>query len=223
MSNWPDGTVQTQSGCTIPAGAPLCGDCGNGFRFPPGQARTQQAGLTDFCGAAAPQHRRGAPVSRVWGRHSPTSSRPGEQMSGAKFGPRVDTCSPLFLIKWKSFLLRSTHFVPVEAVTPGHRNQFPMVFHSLDTFGNPPVADTQLTPPQHLTDKLSHPECSIRDMGANKWVVEVLSYTVQTAIDNGTQGGIFFSKLRPLHSDSSADIFGDFPLQRQIRRPVPRR
>ena len=94
MSNWPDGTVQTQSGCTIPAGAPLCGDCGNGFRFPPGQARTQQAGLTDFCGAAAPQHRRGAPVSRVWGRHSPTSSRPGEQMSGAKFGPRVDTCSP---------------------------------------------------------------------------------------------------------------------------------
>ena len=90
---WPDGTVQTQSGCTIPAGAPLCGDCGNGFRFPPGQARTQQAGLTDFCGAAAPQHRRGAPVSRVWGRHSPTSSRPGEQMSGAKFGPRVDTCS----------------------------------------------------------------------------------------------------------------------------------
>ena len=93
MSNWPDGTVQTQSGCTIPAGAPLCGDCGNGFRFPPGQARTQQAGLTDFCGAAAPQHRRGAPVSRVWGRHSPTSSRPGEQMSGAKFGPRVDTCS----------------------------------------------------------------------------------------------------------------------------------
>ena len=93
LSNWPDGTVQTQSGCTIPAGAPLCGDCGNGFRFPPGQARTQQAGLTDFCGAAAPQHRRGAPVSRVWGRHSPTSSRPGEQMSGAKFGPRVDTCS----------------------------------------------------------------------------------------------------------------------------------
>ncbi len=94
MSNWPDGTVQTQSGCTIPAGAPLCGDCGNGFRFPPGQARTQQAGLTDFCGAAAPQHRRGAPVSRVWGRHSPTSSRPGGQMSGAKFGPQVDTCSP---------------------------------------------------------------------------------------------------------------------------------
>ena len=93
MSNWPDGTVQTQSGCTIPAGAPLCGDCGNGFRFPPGQARTQQAGLTDFCGAAAPQHRRGAPVSRVWGRHSPTSSRPGGQMSGAKFGPQVDTCS----------------------------------------------------------------------------------------------------------------------------------
>ena len=93
LSNWPDGTVQTQSGCTIPAGAPLCGDCGNGFRFPPGQARTQGARLTDFCGAAAPQHRRGALVSRVWGRHSPTSSRPGEQMSGAKFGPRVDTCS----------------------------------------------------------------------------------------------------------------------------------
>ena len=93
MSNWPDGTVQTQSGCTIPAGAPLCGDCGNGFRFPPGQARAQRARLTDFCGAAAPQYRRGALVSRVWGRHSPTSSRPGEQMSGAKFGPRVDTCS----------------------------------------------------------------------------------------------------------------------------------
>ncbi len=93
MSNWPDGTVQTQSGCTVPAGAPLCGDCGNGFRFPPGQARAQRARLTDFCGAVAPQYRRGAPVSRVWGRHSPTSSRPGEQMSGAKFGPRVDTCS----------------------------------------------------------------------------------------------------------------------------------
>ena len=85
MSNWPDGTVQTQSGCTIPAGAPLCGDCGNGFRFPPGQARTQQAGLTDFCGAAAPQHRRGAPVSRVWGRHSPTRPRlrSNERPSGA--------------------------------------------------------------------------------------------------------------------------------------------
>lgn len=94
MSNWPDGTVQTQSGCTIPAGAPLCGDCGNGFRFPPGQARTQQAGLTDFCGAAAPQHRRGAPVKGGFGVATPTSSRPGEQMSGAKFGPRVDTCSP---------------------------------------------------------------------------------------------------------------------------------
>lgn len=93
MSNWPDGTVQTQSGCTIPAGAPLCGDCGNGFRFPPGQARTQQAGLTDFCGAAAPQHRRGAPVKGGFGVATPTSSRPGEQMSGAKFGPRVDTCS----------------------------------------------------------------------------------------------------------------------------------
>ena len=61
--------------------------------FPPGQARTQGARLTDFCGAAAPQHRRGAPASRVWGRHSPTSSRPGGQMSGAKFGPRVNTCS----------------------------------------------------------------------------------------------------------------------------------
>ena len=92
LSNWPDGTVQPGRGCTVPAGAPPCGDCGKGIRFPPGQARTQGARLTDFCGAAAPQHRRGAPVSRVWGRHSPTSSRPGEQMSGAKFGPRVDTC-----------------------------------------------------------------------------------------------------------------------------------
>ena len=62
----PDGTVQTQSGCTILAGALPGGDCGNGFRFPPGQARTQQAGLMDFCGAAAAQHRRGAPVSRAW-------------------------------------------------------------------------------------------------------------------------------------------------------------
>ena len=106
MSNWPDGTVQTQSGCTIPAGAPLCGDCGNGFRFPPGQARTQQAGLTDFCGAAAPQHRRGAPVSRVWGRHSPTSSRPGEQMSGSEI--------------WATgrYLLSTTNAFPM----PAHRS-----------------------------------------------------------------------------------------------------
>ena len=88
MSNWPDGTVQTQSGCTIPAGAPLCGDCGNGFRFPPGQARTQQAGLTDFCGAAAPQHRRGAPVSRVWGRHSPTSFPRGAKPQNCGFWHR---------------------------------------------------------------------------------------------------------------------------------------
>ena len=93
MSNWPDGTVQTQSGCTIPAGAPLCGDCRKGLQFPPGQARTQQARLTDFCGAVATQHRRGAPVKGGFGVATPTSSGPGEQMSGAKFGPRVDTCS----------------------------------------------------------------------------------------------------------------------------------
>ena len=133
------------------------------------------------------------------------------------------TLSPLFLIKWKSFLLRSTHFVSVEAVTLEHSNQLPTVYHSLDTLGNPPVANTQLVSAQHLADKLTHPERSVMDMGTDKWVIEGLSYTVQTAIDNGTQGCIFFSKLRPLHSDSSADIFGDFPLQRQIRRPVPRR
>ena len=74
---------------------PLCGDCGNGLRFPPGQARSQRARLTGFCGAAAPQHRRGAPVKGGFGVATPTSSGPGEQMSGAKFGPRVDTCSPL--------------------------------------------------------------------------------------------------------------------------------
>lgn len=103
VSFLPAGTVQTRSGCTVPAGAPLCGDCGNGLRFPPGQARPQRARLTDFCGAAAPQYQRSAPVSRVWGRHSPTSSRPGGQMSGAKFGPRVDTCSqPAELLQYKS-------------------------------------------------------------------------------------------------------------------------
>lgn len=74
-----------------------CGECGNGLRFPPGQARTQGAKLADFCGAAAPQHQRGAPVNRVQERHSSTSIRPGGQVNGAKFGPRVNTCSHLFL------------------------------------------------------------------------------------------------------------------------------
>ena len=94
-----------------------------------------------------------------------------------------------------SLLLSSTHFVPVEIITLGHRNQFPPVFHSLNTLGNPPVTDTQLTPPQHFTDKLSHPKGSIRDMSTNKWVVEVLPNTVQTPVDNSTQGRIFLSKL----------------------------
>lgn len=84
--------------------------------------------------------------------------------------------------------MRSTHFVPVEAVTLGHCNQFPLGFHSLNTLGNPPVADTQLIPPQYITDEMSHPENSIRDLGTNEWIVEILPYTVQTAIDNSTQG-----------------------------------
>lgn len=92
-------------------------------------------------------------------------------------------------------LLSSAHFVPIETVTLGHRNQLPPVFHSLDTLGNPPVADTQLVSPNHLTNKLSHPKGSIRDMSTNKWVVEVLPNTVQTPIDNSTQGRIFLSKL----------------------------
>ena len=71
---------------------PLCGDCGNDLRFPPGQVRSQRARLAGFCGAAAPQHRRGAPVKGGFGVATPTSIRLGEQMSGAKFGPRVDTC-----------------------------------------------------------------------------------------------------------------------------------
>ena len=64
---------------------------------PPFSARSGEdatARLTDFCGAAAPQHRRGAPVKGGFGVATPTSIRPGGQMSGAKFGPRVDTCSP---------------------------------------------------------------------------------------------------------------------------------
>jgi hypothetical protein len=71
---------------------PLCGDCGNDLRFPPGQVRSQRARLAGFCGAAAPQHRRGAPVKGGFGVATPTSIGPGGQMSGAKFGPRVDTC-----------------------------------------------------------------------------------------------------------------------------------
>ena len=47
----------------------------------------------DGHGAAAPQHRREAPVKGGFGVATPTSIRPGGQMSGAKFGPRVDTCS----------------------------------------------------------------------------------------------------------------------------------
>ena len=91
--------------------------------------------------------------------------------------------------------MSSAHFVPIETVTLGHRNQLPPVFHSLDTLGNPPVADTQLIPPQYITDEMSHPENSIRDLGTNEWIVEILPYTVQTAIDNSTQGRIFLSKL----------------------------
>ena len=84
--------------------------------------------------------------------------------------------------------MSSAHFVPIETVTLGHRNQLPPVFHSLDTLGNPPVADTQLIPPQYITDEMSHPENSIRDLGTNEWIVEILPYTVQTAINNSTQG-----------------------------------
>ena len=35
---------------------------------------------------------------------------------------------------------------------------------------------------------MSHPENSIRDLGTNEWIVEILPYTAQTAIDNSTQG-----------------------------------
>jgi len=66
--------------CRIPWGVPPCGDCGNGLRFPPGQAKSQRARLAGFCGAAAPQHRREAPVKGGFGVATPTSIRPGEQM-----------------------------------------------------------------------------------------------------------------------------------------------
>ena len=169
-----------------PTGVPLCGDCGNGLRFPPGQARSQRARLTGFCGAAAPQHRRGSATTparsagqrRVWGGNpNKYQTRGTNERSEIWATGRylLYTLSPLFLIKWKSFLFRSTHFVPVEAVTLEHSNQLPTVYHSLDTLGNPPVANTQLVSAQHLADKLTHPERSVMDMGTDKWVIEGLS------------------------------------------------
>ena len=51
----------------------------------PGEIAKMQSpgdgGLMNFFGAVVPHYRRSAPVSRVWGRHSPTSSRPRGQMS----------------------------------------------------------------------------------------------------------------------------------------------
>ena len=52
--------------------------------FPPGQARTQRARLIDFCGAAAPQHRREAPVKGGSGVPTPARFDQGEQMSGSE-------------------------------------------------------------------------------------------------------------------------------------------
>ena len=64
------------------------------------------ARLTDFCGAAAPQHRREAPVKGGFGVATPTSSRPGEQMSGSEI--------------WATgrYLLSTTNAFPM----PAHRS-----------------------------------------------------------------------------------------------------
>ena len=97
-------------------------------------------------------------------------------------GGLLYTLSPLFLIKWKSFLLRSTHFVSVEAVTLEHSNQLPTVYHSLDTLGNPPVANTQLVSAQHLADKLTRGELSPGDWAAYLSLEREIPKNVRRAI-----------------------------------------
>ena len=73
----PDGSVQPGRGCTVPAGVPLCGDYRDGLPFSV-RSGENATGKTDgflWRGCVIIQARR--TVSRFWGRHFPTNSRPG--------------------------------------------------------------------------------------------------------------------------------------------------